>query len=137
MPPAFNGPRAQDRGAPLAKHVAVPQLVERVFEIEAAEEGIRCDFGGAEDVAPAVGFDFAEDEQLAHPPVEVSPDPSVHRPEQAAGARATRGWHCARYGSTKKKAEGETRKAQGRRQEAEYACDSCHRRHATGTCTHG
>jgi len=74
----------------------VAQFVERVFEIEAAEERIRRDFGGAEDVAPAVGLDFAEDEQFAHPPVEVSPDPSVNRPEQAAGARGTRGRHSAR-----------------------------------------
>ena len=76
-------PRAQQRGAALAEQIAVVQFVNRVGEIQTAQQRIGRAFGGAEDVAAAVGFDFGKGEQLAHPPVEVAPDPAVHRPQHA------------------------------------------------------
>ena len=36
------------------------QLVDRVLEVEPAQQRIGRDFGRAQDVATAVGFDFAE-----------------------------------------------------------------------------
>ena len=80
--------RAEERGAALAEQIAVMQLVDGVLEIQPAQQRIRRELGGAEDVAPAVGLDFREREQLAHATVEVAPHPSVDR--AAAADRAVR-----------------------------------------------
>ena len=71
--------RAEEGGAALTEQIAVMQLVDRVLEIEPAQQRIRRQLGGAQDVASAVGLDFAEREQLAHAPVEVAPHPAVNR----------------------------------------------------------
>ena len=80
--------RAEERGAALTEQIAVVQLVDRVLEIEPAQERIRRDLGGAQDVASAVAFDLGEGEQLAHAPVEIAPDPSVNRPQHPVEPRS-------------------------------------------------
>ena len=53
--------RVRSSAAPRStEQIAVTQLVDRVFEVEPAQQRIRRDFGGAQDVAPAVGFDLGE-----------------------------------------------------------------------------
>jgi len=72
-----------------------PDQVRERLKAEGIEPG---DIKSLADLSklPVVTKQQLRDEQLAHPPVEVSPDPSVNRPEQAAGARGTRGRHSAR-----------------------------------------
>ena len=64
------------------------QFVDRVFQVQPAQERIRGDLRGAQDVASAIAFDFGEREQLAHTPVEVAPDPPVNRPQHPVHARS-------------------------------------------------
>jgi hypothetical protein len=72
------GSHAEKRGATLAKEIAVVQLVDRVLEIETAEERVGCNLSRAQNVAPAIGF---ECQQLADAPVEIAPHPPVNRAE--------------------------------------------------------
>ena len=46
-------------------------------------------FGGAQDVAAAIGFDLGEREQLAHAAVEIAPDPPVNRPQHPVDPRSS------------------------------------------------
>jgi len=57
-----------------------------VGQVQPAQQGIACDFGSAQNVMPATGFDFSEREQLAHSPVRIAPNPPVHRPQHAIDA---------------------------------------------------
>jgi len=86
--------RALQGLTPLAKEIAVTELVNRVFEVESAQEGIGCDLGGAQDVPAAVGFDFAEQEQLADPSLRIGPHPLV---EGAASADPPHGRISCRH----------------------------------------
>jgi hypothetical protein len=58
------------------------QLVDRVFEVEPPEQRIGRDFGRAQDVAAAVGFDVPEDQQFPDAPIVIAPHPFVQRPKQ-------------------------------------------------------
>jgi len=73
---------AEERGTSLAEEIAVMQFVDGMLEIQPAQQRIRRQLGGPEDVATAVGLDFPEREQLAHAPVEVAPHPAVDGPQQ-------------------------------------------------------
>jgi hypothetical protein len=55
------------------------QFVDRVFEVEPAEQWIGRDFGRAQNVATAVGFHVSEDQQLADTPIVIAPHPLVQR----------------------------------------------------------
>ena len=69
----------EERGAALAEQIGVAQFVDRVLQVEPAQERIRGEFRGAQDVAPAVAFDLREGDQLAHTAIEIAPDPAVNR----------------------------------------------------------
>ena len=69
----------QQRRAALAEQIAVAQFVDGVLEIEPAQERIRGELRGAQDIAPAVSFDLREGEQLAHAAIEIAPDPAMDR----------------------------------------------------------
>ena len=84
--------RAEESGAALTKQIGVTQLVDRVFQVQPAQERIRRDLRGAQDVASAVGLDFGEREQLAHAPVEVAPHPPVNRPQHPVERCDSREW---------------------------------------------
>jgi hypothetical protein len=75
------GVRPEKRGATLTEQVAVVELVDRVFQVEPAQERVRGHFSRPQDIASAVGLDFGEQEQLANAPVEIAPNPSVNRPQ--------------------------------------------------------
>ena len=79
--------RAQQGRAALAEQIGVAQLVDRVLEIEPAQQRIGRDFGGAEDVASAVGLDVGKRQQLAHAAIEIAPDPPMNRPHADDRAR--------------------------------------------------
>jgi hypothetical protein len=82
-------PRAacpQQGGAPLTEEVAVMQFVDRVRKIQAPQQRILRRFGGAQDVAAAIGLHLGKCEQLPHAPIEVSPHPSVEGPHDAIDA---------------------------------------------------
>ena len=74
-PPSRRRALPEQGRAALAEQIAVMQLVDRVLEVEPAQQRIGRDFGSAQDVAPAVGFDVGEDQQLADAPVEIAPHP--------------------------------------------------------------
>jgi len=78
---------AQQCRTAAAKEIAVVQFVDRVFEVEAAQQRIRRDLRGAHNVAAAVGFDVREGEQFSQAAIAVAPDPAVHGTHQAVDAR--------------------------------------------------
>ena len=82
--------RAQRRsaGAALTEQIGVVQFVDRVFQVQPAQERIRRDLRGAQDVAPAVTLNFGERDQLAHTPVKITPYPSVNRPQHPVNPRS-------------------------------------------------
>ena len=57
------------------------QLVDRVFQVQPAQERIGGELRGAQDIASTIAFNFGEREQLAHTPVEITPYPPVNRPQ--------------------------------------------------------
>ena len=73
-------PLSKERRSPLAEQIAVAQLVDRVLQIEPAQQRIGRHFGGAKDVAPAVGLDFREREQLPQTAIGIGPHPSMKGP---------------------------------------------------------
>jgi len=62
-------------------------LVERVTQIEPAQQGIGCVLGGSREIAAAVGFGTGEREQLAGSALLVAPHPAVHGAEHAIEPR--------------------------------------------------
>jgi hypothetical protein len=96
--PWFRPARTQQRGAALAEHHAVAQFVDRVLEIQTAQERIGREFGGADDVASAVGFDISEHQQLANATVHVAPHPLMDGAHQLINRRAAfRGHNGSHY----------------------------------------
>ena len=73
--------RSKQRLAALPEQIAVMQLVDRVLEIQAAQQRIGRDLGRAQDVPAAVGLDFAEQQQLANATIGIAPHPAVDRSE--------------------------------------------------------
>src|SRR5438876_1185857 len=73
------------------------KLVDRVFEVQPAQERVRRDFGRAQDVASAVGLYLGEHEQLANAPIEIGPHPPVHGPHHFIEIRSS---HTRRLGFT-------------------------------------
>jgi hypothetical protein len=69
------------------------QFVDRMLEIQTSQQRIGRDLRGAEDVAAAVAFDFAECNQLSDTSVEVAPHPVVERAKQAIDEGANRNAH--------------------------------------------
>ncbi len=65
------------------------QLVDRVREVEAPQQWIGSHFSRAQDVAAAIGLDFAERQELAYAPIEISPHPPMYGSQHAADARVT------------------------------------------------
>ena len=95
--PAMVLPRPKEGEAALTKQIAVMQLVDRMLEIEPPQQRIRGHFGGAQDIASAVGFYFGEREQLAQAPVGVAPHPSMNRPHDPVERRSS--FHCSHHDS--------------------------------------
>ena len=79
-------PLKQRRGA-AAKELAVALLIGCVQEEKTAQQRIGSHFGGAQQVAAAVGLGLAETEQLLHAPLAVAPDPAMDRGEHAIECR--------------------------------------------------
>ncbi len=75
------GARPEESGPALTKEVAVAQLVDRVLQVETAQQRVGSDFRRAQDIASAVGLDFGEDEELAYAAIEITPHPPVNRPQ--------------------------------------------------------
>ena len=48
----------EEGGAALTEQIGVAQFVDRVFEVQPAQERVRRDFGGAQDVAAAIALDL-------------------------------------------------------------------------------
>ena len=88
-------PRAKERGAAFAEQIAVVQLVDRVLEIEPAQQRIGRDLGGAQDVAAAVGFDFARTSAACAPADRDRPRPS--RCTGRSSRSSARAWRHARH----------------------------------------
>src|SRR4026209_708392 len=74
----------------LAEQHAMMQFVDRVLEVEPAQQWIGSDFGRAQDVTTAVGFDVSEDQQLPDTPVVIPPHPFVQRSGQPVQRRRSR-----------------------------------------------
>jgi hypothetical protein len=85
---AVDRAQLEECGAALAEQVGVPQFVDRVLQIEAAQERIGRDFGGAQDVASAVAFHLGERDQLADTAVEIAPHPPVDRAQHPVDVRS-------------------------------------------------
>src|SRR4029453_7612799 len=77
----------EEVGAALTEQICVAQFVDRVFQVQPAQERIRSELGGAPHVAPAVAFDLRDRDQLAHGPVKVAPYPPVNRPQYPVDSR--------------------------------------------------
>ena len=73
--------RVKEGGAALAEQIGVVQFVDRVREIEPAQQGIGSDFSSSEDVAATVALDFSEGDQFPYTPIEIAPDPPMDRPQ--------------------------------------------------------
>ena len=70
------------------------QLVDGVLDVKAPEQRIGRHFGGAQDIASAVGLHLGKREQLSQPPVAIAPDPPMdrtHHPIERCAARHA--WH--------------------------------------------
>ena len=85
--------RPQKVGAALTEQITVMQLVDCVSEIEAAQEGVRRNLRGAQDVASAIRLNFGEGQQLADAPVEVPPYPFVYRAQDSIERCCSSGCH--------------------------------------------
>jgi len=75
-------PLPEQRFTTVAEQHAVMQFVDRVLEVEPAQQWIGGDFRRTQDVATAVGFDVPEDQQLPDTPIVIAPHPLVQRSEQ-------------------------------------------------------
>ena len=80
---------AQKRRAALSEQIRMVQFVDRVREIEAPQQWIGSHFRRAQDVAAAISFDFAERQELAYAPIEISPHPSMYGSQHVTDARVT------------------------------------------------
>jgi hypothetical protein len=85
----------QESGAAFAEQVGVAKLVNGVLEVQSAKERIRCQLGGAEDIAAAVAFDLCEGNELADPAIEISPHPPVDRTQYPVERRPLMSSHRA------------------------------------------
>jgi len=63
------------------------QFVDRVLEVEPAQQGIGSDFGRAQDVAAAIGFDIPENQELPDTPIVIAPHPLVEWSKQSVQRR--------------------------------------------------
>ena len=85
-----SGPRPEKSRAAVTEKIGVMELVDRMSQVEAAQQRVARHFRRAKNVAPAVGLDFGEAEQLSHAALEITPDPAVDRlqhPVQAGPSR--------------------------------------------------
>src|SRR4051794_33267597 len=80
-------PSLEKSGTPLTEQHTVPQLVDRVFEVETAQQWIGSDLGSAQNVAAAIRLDLTEREQLADTPIDIAPHPSMYRLQQSIDRR--------------------------------------------------
>jgi hypothetical protein len=64
----------------------VVELIDRVRQIQPAQQRIARDFRGAQNVAPTPRFNFSEGKQLPHAPVRIAPNPPVNRPQHPIDA---------------------------------------------------
>src|SRR5258708_3547856 len=71
------------RARTAGKEDAVLLRVGGMKKIEAPEKRIGRKWGGAEQIAPAVGLGLADPEHFFHPPLGIAPDPAVNRLQQA------------------------------------------------------
>src|SRR5262249_43089119 len=83
------GAETEQRGTPLAKQIAVMQLVDGVLEVEPPQQRIRRDFRGTQDVAAAIGFYLGKRQQLPHAPVEITPHPAMHGLQQSIDSHSS------------------------------------------------
>jgi hypothetical protein len=96
-PALAQGPLPEQGLTTLAEQYTVMQFVDRVLEVETAQQGIGSDFGRAQDVATAIGFDVSEDQQLPDTSIVIAPHPLVQRAKQSiqrrrSGASGHRQW---------------------------------------------
>jgi hypothetical protein len=73
-----------------AEQIGVALLVAGVAQVEAPEERVGGELGGARQVAAAVGLGAREGEELARPPRRIAPHPAVQRTEQPIPERRPR-----------------------------------------------
>src|SRR5260370_14483899 len=73
--------RTENLVAASTEHYTVTVLVDGVFQIKPAKEGIRRHFGCPHKVAAAVGFGLAEAQQFVRASLRVAPNPAMHRAE--------------------------------------------------------
>ena len=71
----------QSRAA-TAKQLRMALLVARMEQKESPQQRIGRQFGGAHQMAPAIGLGFGETEQLARSPRRIEPDPPMKWPQQ-------------------------------------------------------
>jgi hypothetical protein len=83
QPVETHGPCAKKCRAALAEQIAVVQFVNRVGEVQPAQERVRRDLRGAKDIAPTITFNFCEREQFTNPPIRIAPDPPVNRSQHS------------------------------------------------------
>ena len=80
--------RLEEGGAALTEQIRVAQLVNRMFQVQPAQERVWGDFRSAQDIAPTIAFNLGECDQLAHTPIEIAPHPPVNRPQHPVHARS-------------------------------------------------
>jgi hypothetical protein len=85
-PGRMRRPRTKQSGGALAEQIPMVEFIDRVGQIQPAQQRILGDLGGAQNVTAATGFDFGEGEQLAHTPARVAPNPPVNRPQHPIDA---------------------------------------------------
>jgi hypothetical protein len=93
QPLGTRGAQLKEGGAALTEQIGMAQLVDGVFQVQSAQERVRGDFRGAQDIASATAFNFGEREQLAHTPVKIAPHPPVNRPQYPIDTRASGNSH--------------------------------------------
>src|SRR5262249_5351565 len=81
---------AEDCAPARGEEIRVSLLVARVAKIEAAQDRVAGELGGAGDVAAARGFGLREREELAGAPARIAPHPAMDGPEKSIAPR----WLC-------------------------------------------
>jgi hypothetical protein len=77
----------EQRRAAVSEQIGVAQLVDCMLEIEPAQQRIRSELRGAQNVASTVAFDLGERDQFADTAVEVAPHPSMKGPQYSIQTR--------------------------------------------------
>jgi hypothetical protein len=87
-------PLPEQRGTAFAEQLGVTKLVNRVLQVEPAQQRVRRDLRRAQDIAPAIALDLGKRDQLADTSIAIAPDPAMNRPQHAVDRRDMSSRHC-------------------------------------------